>query len=275
MREVRLRLRAAPGALVSAEGLTPGAVRELDASGIGRLPLLHGRDPVPVGELFEVEEGEPGEGPVRLVLEGDLSLFDHVGEGMSEGEMVVRGDVRDHSGAGMSGGRLVVEGSAGDWCGAEMTGGEIRVRSDVGDHAGAGYPGSPFGMNRGLLLVDGEAGRFAGAGMRRGLLAVRGRAGPRAGAYLLAGSLLLLGGTEGPPGAGMRRGTILLAEEPELLPGFRFACEYRPPYLTYYLRRLAEAHGFETDGRLAEGRYRRYSGDFTDLGRGEVLVWQA
>ncbi len=70
----------------------------------------------------------------------------------------------------------------------------------------------------------------------------------------------------------MRRGTILAAGEPELLPGFRYACTYRPPFLPFYWRRLAFRHDFAVDDRLREASWRRYSGDFTELGRGEVLL---
>mgnify|MGYP006291313041 CR=1 FL=1 len=153
-----------------------------------------------------------------------------------------------------------------------MTGGLVRVGGDVGQRAGAAYPGSRHGMNRGVILVEGDAGPYLGETMRRGLVAVRGEAGRHAGAHLVAGSLFLLGGCAGPPGAAMRRGTILTATEPELLPGFRYACTYRPPFLPFYWRRLRRRYGFEPGGGLEERRFRRYSGDFTELGRGEVLV---
>lgn len=270
---MRLELREAPPAPVDGSALRPDRLEGLGPDDVAALPLRVGTEPAEVGELFRVEvEERDGDAPPRLVAEGDLGRFEALGRGMERGELVLRGEAGDHLGAGMSGGVVRVEGSAGGWCGAEMTGGVVRVGGDVGQRAGAAYPGSRHGINRGVILVEGDAGPYLGETMRRGLVAVRGEAGRHAGAHLVAGSLFLLGGCAGPPGAAMRRGTILTATEPELLPGFRYACTYRPPFLPFYWRRLRERYGFEPGGGLEEARYRRYSGDFTELGRGEVLV---
>lgn len=273
MTVVRLTSRAEPGAPVGGHALDPGRLCRLPEGEIAGVALRRGTGTAAVGDLFRVEtEGEPGDGPARLEIRGDLTRFERLGEGMDRGELVVEGGAGDHLGAGMSGGSITVRGSAGSWCGAEMTGGTIRVGGDVGARAGAAYPGSRHGMNRGVILVEGDAGPHLGEAMRRGLVAVRGRAGPHVGAHMVAGSLFVLGGCRGPIGAGMRRGTILTTGEPELLPGFRYACTYRPTYLRFYLRRLRSAHGFAVRDALEAGPYRRFSGDFTELGRGEILL---
>lgn len=276
MTVVRLELRSAPEARVDGSPLAPDRLAGRDEEEIARLHVGHGTAEVEVGELFRVAvEEDDAEGDERLVLEGDLGRCDRLGERMEAGSLVVEGDAGDHLGAGMSGGTITVHGAAGAWCGAEMTGGRIRVEGDVGERAAAARPGSRHGMNRGVLLVGGDAGPHLGETMRRGLVAVRGRAGRHAGAHLVAGSLFLLGGCDGPPGAAMRRGTILVRGTPDLLPGFRYACTHRPPWLPFYWRRLRDDHGFDVDDRLEAGPYRRYSGDFTELGRGEVLVLDA
>lgn len=270
---VRLRLREAPAGPVDGSALRPDRMQGLDRDEVAALPARIGSETAELGDLFRVEaEPAPGDGPPRLELEGDLGLVEGIARGQERGVAVVGGDAGDHLGAGMSGGRITVRGSAGEWCGAEMTGGTIRVEGDVGGRAAAAYPGSRHGMNRGVLLVEGDAGPRLGETMRRGLVAVRGETGPRAGAHLVAGSLFLLGGCSGSPGAAMRRGTVLVAGDPELLPGFRYACTYRPPFLPFYVRRLRERYDFPLGERVEEGPYRRYSGDFTELGRGEVLV---
>ena len=85
-------------------------------------------------------------------------------------------------------------------------------------------------MRRGLIVVLGDTGEFAGAGMLAGTVFVRGRLGRR-------------------PGAGMKRGTIVaFGEAPELLPTFRYACSYRPVFLQCYLQSLA------TSGLVVEPR---------------------
>jgi formylmethanofuran dehydrogenase subunit C len=109
--------------------------------------------------------------------------------------------------------------------------------------------------------------------MRRGVVAVAGDVGDYAGTGMLAGTLLVFGRLGRRPGAGLRRGTIVAGSEVELLPTFRYACTYRPTFLLVYLRRLRQAYGFDIEPRFFEGAYRRYNGDFADLGRGEILVW--
>lgn len=109
--------------------------------------------------------------------------------------------------------------------------------------------------------------------MRRGLIAVAGGVGPYAAAGMIAGSLLVCGSIGRRPGAGMRRGTILAGGTVEPLPTFRFACTYRPDFVAVYLRRLREAYAFPVEDRLLTGAYRRYTGDYTELGKGEILQW--
>lgn len=273
MTRVRLALRSPLEAPLDGAPLAPDRLCRLPEPEIAGVGLRYGTDDVALGDLFEVAVDDgAGEGPGRLELEGDLGRCERLGEAMGEGILVVDGDAGDDLGARMSGGSVAVRGSAGRRCGAEMTGGLIRVEGGVGERAGAACPGSRHGMNRGVILVEGEAGPYLGETMRRGLIAVRGRTGPHAGAHMVAGSLFLLGGSDGPVGAAMRRGTILAAGEPDLLPGFRYACTYHPPFLPFYWRRLRTRYDFPVEPGLEEGPYRRYSGDFTEIGRGEVLL---
>jgi len=108
------------------------------------------------------------------------------------------------------------------------------------------------------------------------LIAVGGAAGDFAGVMMLAGSLFVFGRLGIRPGAGMKRGTLVTVAKdgkaPRLLPTFRFDCEYRPPWLPLYARRL-RALGFPVPEELLGTPCRRYSGDFTELGKGEILVW--
>jgi formylmethanofuran dehydrogenase subunit C len=71
----------------------------------------------------------------------------------------------------------------------------------------------------------------------------------------------------------MKRGTIVTFHPPELLSTFRYDCAYRPGFLRLFLQGL-RAHGVTVKDEYLEGRYRRYSGDFTALGKGEILVWE-
>jgi len=269
MSVVVLEPRAEPAVPLEAPGIRPDAFAALDEAEIARLPVWHGNETARVGDFFRVKGGRSAE--VRIA--GDAGRVKHLGNGMAGGRLVIEGNAGAHVGAEMTGGRIVVEGDAGPWAGAEMRGGVLEIRGDAASHLAAAYAGSPRGMSGGLVLVHGSAGDLVAERMRRGIVAVAGDAGDYAGAAMLAGTLLVFGRLGRRPGAGLRRGTIVVGGEVEPLPTFRYACAYRPLFLRVYLRRLREEYGFSVDPRFLDGVYRRYNGDFADLGRGELLIW--
>jgi formylmethanofuran dehydrogenase subunit C len=268
---IELALRSAVSVPVEAETVTPRAFLGKRVAEIEALPVVQGNATARLGDFFRVS-GEP-DGTVRVL--GDCSRVKYLGRGMTEGRIEIDGDAGMHLGAEMRGGEIHVRGSVGDWAGAEMRGGLLRVSGSAGHLLGAAYRGSPKGMRGGIILVEGTAGNEVGCAMRRGLIAVGG-AGDFAGVMMLAGSLFVLGRLGARPGAGMKRGTLVTVARdgclPRLLPTFRFDCEYRPPWLPLYARRL-DALGFPLPPELAMTACRRYSGDFTELGKGEILVW--
>jgi len=263
-----LSLRARPPARVIANALIPERLHGIDAAGIAAVNVRCGRETVAVGELFEIS-GTAGE---ELVLAGELGRVDGIGARMSGGRVVVEGPCGDHVGARMSGGEIVVRGDAGAWAGAEMSGGLVRISGDAGARAGAAYPGARAGMTGGEIVISGDAGEEAGAGMRRGLMAVGGRAGSGAGLRMLAGTVIALGGIGAEAGIGNRRGSLVSGAPIEPLPGYAFAARYRPPALRLQLRRAREL-GLDVGGALLRGRWARWSGDRTELGRGEILIF--
>jgi formylmethanofuran dehydrogenase subunit C len=204
-----------------------------------------------VGDLFEVSRTGAEEQP--LVLAGDLRRFDGIGAGISSGEIVVRGDV-------------------GAWAGAEMSGGVVRIFGDAGARLGAAYPGARVGMTGGEIVVSGDAGEESGAGMRRGLVAVGGRTGGGAGLRMLAGTVIALGGIGAEPGLGNKRGSLVSGRAVEPLPSYAFATRFRPPALALQLRRAREL-GLTVDDALLRGPWARWSGDRTELTRGEILIF--
>jgi hypothetical protein len=56
-------------------------------------------------------------------------------------------------------------------------------------------------------------------------------------------------------------------------PTYPYACTYRPPHLPLILSRLRAAHGAAVTDAQITGLYRRYNGDLTEVGKGEILVW--
>jgi formylmethanofuran dehydrogenase subunit C len=265
---ITLRPRAPFSVPVEAEAIGPDAMRGQSRAAIERLTVVQGNAEVRLGEFFTVA-GEPGD---SIRLEGDCSRVKYIGRAMTGGRVEIEGDAGMHLGAEMRGGEIRVRGNVGDWAGAEMRGGVLRVEGDAGHLAGAAYRGSEKGMRGGLLLVTGDVGNEAGCAMRRGLIVVGGKAGDFTGVMMIAGSIIVLGELGIRAGAAMKRGTIITYGSPALLPTFRYDCTYRPAWVEIYLRQLAR-YGLAVPEAARGGQYRRYSGDLTELGKGEILAW--
>lgn len=268
MSGVRLTLRAEPVVALDAPGVRPDAFATLTEAEIARLPAWHGKQAVRLGDFFDVRGAESED--VRV--EGDVQRVKRLGAEMAGGRLVISGRAGLHTGAGMSGGRLVIEGDADEWTGTSMRGGVLEVRGNAGAQFCGALPGNSRGMSGGVALVHGSVGERAGERLRRGVIAVAGNAGAYAAAHMIGGTLLVNGSLGRGAGIGMKHGTILAGSTLELLPTFRFACQYRPSFLPLLFQSL-EAHGFEVAAHLRTGAFRRYGGDFADLGRGEILQW--
>ena len=263
----RLTLRTAPALRVDARGLQPAALAALSAAEIERIRLPHGRDSLAVAELFKVLPGSDD----ALILEGDLSRFDHIGCGLAEGELQVRGSVGHYAGAGMSAGRLKVEGDTADLAGCAMRGGWFEIGGNTGDLAASALPGDMDGMRGGTLLVRGNAGARLADRMRRGSVVVFGDAGDFMASRMVAGTLALAGRCGAHPAYGMRRGSIVFAgAAPTIGPTFVPLSSNADVFWQLLARDLARfGAGFEG---LARKRITRHAGDLAVLGKGELLL---
>jgi len=246
-----LTLRTQPPARVFAAPLIPERLRGRGASAVEAIELRCGGETVAAGDLFEVSGA--GTKEEALVLAGDLRQFDWIGARMSSGEIVARGDV-------------------GSWAGAEMSGGVLRIEGDAGARLGAAYPGARVGMTGGEIVVTGNAGEEAGAGMRRGLVAVGGRTGNGAGLRMLAGTIIALGGIGDEAGLGNKRGSLASGSALEPLPSYTYATRFHPPALRMQLLRVRQL-GLTVPDALLSGPWSRWSGDVTELARGEILIF--
>ncbi|HTX08887.1 MAG TPA: hypothetical protein VME22_09765 [Solirubrobacteraceae bacterium] len=246
-----LTLNSKPPGRVLAAALSPERLCGLNASAVAGVELRCGGETVALGDLFDVSGAGVEED--AMVLAGDLSRFDGIGAGMSRGVIEVRGDV-------------------GAWSGAEMSGGVLRIFGNAGARLGAAYPGARVGMTGGEIVVSGDAGEEAGAGMRRGLVAVGGRTGNGAGLRMLAGTVIALSGIGEEAGLGNRRGSLVSGRAARPLPSYAFATRFRPPGLRLQLLRVRELGLSVRDG-LLDGSWARWSGDVTELGRGEMLIF--
>jgi formylmethanofuran dehydrogenase subunit C len=264
-----LTLKERPHVPLEAELLTPDVIAPLRHEEVRALPVVLGKRQRRLDDFFDVE----GDGSEDLVIRGDAGRVKWVGKGMTRGRITVEGNAGMHLGAYMKGGSIEVTGDASDWVGGEMAGGTIRVRGSAGGQLGAAYRGSLSGMKGGTILVEGSAGIELGMRMRRGVIAVRGPVKDFAGLQMKGGTIVLLGGAEIRTGAWMVRGTIISLKPLRMMPTFSFACAYNPTFLRLYARSLL-AMGFAVPDEEGEGAYRRYTGDTSVPGKGEILVWQ-
>ncbi len=169
------------------ETLLPERLRDLRAAEIERLPVLFGNQTGSVGEYFHVSGEVVENQEMRFV--GACENLKRIGEGMSQGRIVVEGSAGMHLGAEMHGGEILVTGNVSDWCGAELDGGTIRIRGNAADHLGGAYRGAKRGMTGGEILVEGNCGHEAGQGMRRGLIGVAGNVGDSVGYQMSGGTI--------------------------------------------------------------------------------------
>lgn len=267
-----IRLRDKTSIPVEVDSIRMDQVRTQSASEVAATLVQYGNRQVPLSEFFDVEGS--AEADSEIVWEGDCGHVKLIGANLSTGRIRVEGNAGMHLGAEMTGGEIVVNGNSGDWVGAEMHGGRIHIHGNAGHLAGSVYRGGHRGMTGGEIIIDGNAGNEIGHAMRRGLIAVGGRSGDAAGVSMIAGTILLFGEAGIRPGPGMRRGTIAFfdgASAPEVLPTFRTTGLCRPTFLRLYLQHLKSLGFVVPDGTIG-AQFRRFNGDFLELGKGEILV---
>jgi formylmethanofuran dehydrogenase subunit C len=267
---ITLTLRAPITRALAAEAIAPDRFAGLLAKEIAELALWDGRTSVALGDVFTVS----GDHSSTVVLEGDLARLDGAGTTMSAGTLEIHGSVGNALGARMRGGMIAVQGSAGDDVGTAMAGGSIVIDGSAGDRAGGALPGASKGMTGGDIIVRGSTGRETGARMRRGTLYC-GSAGEGAGTAMIAGNILVAGTIGDGVGMGNKRGSIVALGGVRVSQTYAYACTYRPPHLSLMLLSLRARFGVSVDEEHLHGLYRRYSGDLAEIGKGEILEWQA
>ncbi len=263
-----LKLHTAPEVPLEADCISPDRFNSLNSSDIANLTVFHGNRQQQLGDFFNCT----GEFDGEIQIEGDLGNVKHVGAAMSQGRIVIAGDIGVHTGATMRGGEIMIEGNAGDWLGPEMLGGRITVKGNAGHMVGSGYRGSTVGMQGGEILVHGDVKNETGHCLRRGLIAIGGNAGDFTGVNMLAGTIIVLGEMGIRAGAGMKRGSIICQRKTDLIPTFSYSCHFQPVIAGHYFRYLNN-QGFDIDDALLNGEFERWCGDAVELNRGEVLFY--
>lgn len=236
---------------VEAENISPDKFAGKTEKEIQSIEVFMGNQKTTIGELFSVKvEGQGAPADTKLVLEGDFSRVKRIGEGMTAGLIMIKGNVDMHVGSKMSGGKITVSGNADSWAGREMKGGELIIEGDAGYYLGSGYRGETCGMRGGKIIVLGSALDFVGEHMCGGEIIVKGNAGILPGLSNNGGKIMIEGGTSR-PGSEMAKGTIIInGKVDEMMPVFK-------------------PEGTEAVDGVS---YRKYTGDVIVNGKGVLYV---
>jgi formylmethanofuran dehydrogenase subunit C len=267
MKPLVLTLRTSPEQRLDLSPLVPQRLAGQTAAQIAQLALNTGRDPILVGDVFRLREGDAA----HIRIEGGSDRFDRIGHDMADGEIVVEGDVGNEAGRSMRGGRLTINGKAGHWAASGMRGGEIEIAGSAGDRLGGPLAGETAGMRGGVVVIRGDVGERAGDRLRRGTIIVEGHARAHAGSRMIAGTLVLCLGAGALPGYLMRRGTIVLGRgDSELSPTF-VDCGVHDLVAMRLMADFMKEHSRAATSALRPP-LRRFAGDMAVLGKGEIFT---
>ncbi|MFM8444952.1 MAG: formylmethanofuran dehydrogenase subunit C [Methylococcus sp.] len=262
-------LRDEPRQRVDVSPLTADKLAGKSPAEIGALLLQTGNRQVRLDEVFAIEGSEP----THIVFGGPTAKLDFVGMEMTQGLIEVQGDAGSYLGLKMKGGRIVVRGSVDAYGACELKNGAILIQAGAGDFLGACLPGNKKGMAGGVVIVKGDVGDRAGDHMRRGALLIEGNAGDYLGSRMTAGTIAVLGQVGRHIGYGMGRGTLLLAQAPaEIPPTFNDCGAHTLGFIPLLLKGYADYDTVFSGMSDTLKRVRRYAGDLSALGKGEILV---
>jgi formylmethanofuran dehydrogenase subunit C len=247
---ITITLDRAPPQRIELDAITPDRLVSLSTGEIAALPVWVAGRQVALGDLGHVE----GERSAHVRLDGDLARADGVG-------------------AGMCGGVLEVSGSVGDGAGVGMSAGVLKIGGDAGARVGGALPGASKGMSGGEIIVHGRAGAEAGASARRGLIVVQGDVGDDAARGMIAGTLVACSAIGANVGAWNKRGSVVALGAVAVPSTYRFACVYQPTVLRVLFGYLRRAYGIAVPDPFVVGRWNRYCGDLSELGKGELFTW--
>jgi len=246
---------------IIAECINPDIFQGKTCEEIEALKVWEGNKQKKLGELFKIEEiriGNPLEKTV-VTIQGDVSKVRRIGAYMTNGEILIHGNVGMHLGEEMRDGKTTVHGNVGGWTGSMMKGGTIEIHGDAGDYLGAPYRGSSEGLRGGKITVYGNVGNEVGAHMRKGVIKIYGSAGQFVGLRMHDGTIYVQKDSEGRTGACMTDGKIVVGGFLEsVLPTFTIDS--------------VKAKVKIEEGEAVEGPFYLFQGDLTENGNGKLYV---
>jgi formylmethanofuran dehydrogenase subunit C len=193
---------------ITAECISPDIFQNQKREEMEELKVWEGNKQRKLGELFKIGEVNVSEKSIAII--GDVSKVRRIGACMTNGEIVINGNVGMHLGEEMKGGKITVNGNVASWAGSMMKGGEIEIHGNAGDYLGAPYRGSTQGLNGGRITVYGNVGNEAGALMKKGMIKIHGDAGQFAGFRMRDGTVYVQGNCGVRAGACMAGGRVVV-----------------------------------------------------------------
>ncbi|MHA1490170.1 MAG: formylmethanofuran dehydrogenase subunit C [Promethearchaeota archaeon] len=254
MPEIKLKLKKQPDFPLEAEVITPDNFAGKSTAEIKKLEVYVANEKKTLGEYFSVS-GKSGDAKeLKIIIDGNLSKVKRIGEKMTDGEIIINGNVGMHVGNQMSGGKILVNGNADDWAGAMIKGGELEITRDAGNYVGAAYRGFWKGMGNGVIRVKGKVGHEALTWADGSVVAKRfptlycGSAGSFLGLHSHGATIVVEGDVDRCAGADQVKGTIVIkGKVSRLLPSYKKIGEVKEIDLF--------------NGEKITGKFIEYSGD--------------
>lgn len=260
MSEIILTPKEQPEVPIEVTAIKPDTFAGKTLEEIKDLDIWYGNNTVKISDFFDVE-GETGNTPAEtiIVIDGDVYNTKRIGQGMTDGKIIVNGNVNMYVGAEMEGGSITVNGNAGPWAGQNMRGGELTISGNASDYVGASYRGDWRGMTGGIITIHGNVGNEAAEFMLGGKIVIKGDVTTMPGVHMNGGLLIIEGNAISRVGGEMKSGIIVVKGIVEnFLPGFEY---------------LGIEKDIEAEGELIKGTFHKFTGDFATKGaNGTVYV---
>lgn len=261
MNEVILSPKEQPEVPIEAKTINPDFFAGKTLEEIKKLHIWYGNTDAVIGDFFEVK-GESGEtsAKTKIIIDGDVNNTKRIGQGMTDGEIIINGGTKMYVGVEMKGGRITVHGDVDSWSGQNMSGGELNIYGNAGDYVGSAYRGDWRGMSGGSITIHGNVGNEIAEFMLGGKMLIKGNVNIMPGIHINGGLLIIEGNVVARVGAEMKSGTIVVKGIiEEFLPSFEY---------------LGVEEDINPEGKLIKESFHKFTGDFASKGS-EGIVYVA
>jgi formylmethanofuran dehydrogenase subunit C len=258
MSEIVLTPKEQPEVPIEANVITPDYFAGKNLEEIENIAIWNGNRQFRLKEFFDVSgETADNASEIKIIIDGDVYNTKRIGQGMSAGEIIVKGNANMYVGADMTGGKLTIEGNTGSWAGQDMKGGELTIMGDSADYVGSAYRGDWRGMSGGLITVHGNVGNEIAEFMLGGKMVIKGNAAIMPGIHMNGGLLIIEGNVVARTGGEMKGGTIVVKGIiDEFLAGFEY---------------LGVEKDIEVEGELIKGAFHKFKGDLATKGSSGIV----